>query len=175
MNETKATFYFLKDSVYSIFQYNRPHTIFGKSFNNFFLLNPYSWNVELVTSIFNYLNIIFGLLHTVGERHFLKILFAVEFRLCIEMPQLTVITDHYSLEWLFNIVHRTDKNHLVQDSLCRVVSIIDRLNVPNALADKWYVPMLRKVITSFLKYPFWRLQRGKTLFQKKNCTVHRIV
>nr|CAI5822443.1 unnamed protein product [Callosobruchus analis] len=128
------------------------------------------------------------------KKELLAVLFGVEkLRPYIEGTHFTVVTDHYSLKWLFSIkeptgriarwqlrlqafdfdvIHRKGKDHIVPDVLSRSVPIIDVVDVdvthPSAggavSTDPWYSGMIQKVTSSPDKYPLWRV-RGKQLYK----------
>nr|CAI5854469.1 unnamed protein product [Callosobruchus analis] len=132
--------------------------------------------------------------YSVTEKELLAVLFGVEkLRPYIEGTHFTVVTDHYSLKWLFSIkeptgriarwqlrlqafdfdvIHRKGKDHIVPDVLSRSVPIIDVVDVdvthPSAggtvSTDPWYSGMIQKVTSSPDKYPLWRV-RGKQLYK----------
>lgn len=123
------------------------------------------------------------------EKELMAIIFAVEkLRPYLQGTKFTVVTDHYSLKWLFNIkeptgriarwalriqqfnfdvVHRPGKEHLVPDALSRTVPIIDAmdadLNEPSE--DKWYNKMYRLVSEKPADFPLWMIRDGK-LYRK---------
>lgn len=126
--------------------------------------------------------------YTTTEKELLAVLFAVEkLRPYLEMTKFTVITDHYSLKWLFNIkspsgriarwalrlqqydfdvIHRKGKDHLVPDALSRSVPIVETVAAQEPqIADKWYIALRQKVTQSSEKYPLWRVETDK-LYRK---------
>lgn len=124
---------------------------------------------------------------SVTEKETLAVLFAVEkLRPYVEGTRFTVVTDHYSLKWLFSIkdpvgriarwalrlqqydfevVHRKGKDSVVPDALSRAVPVIDTLDVSDQTSDKWYQKMLSQVTENPDKYPLWRSEQGK-LYKK---------
>lgn len=127
------------------------------------------------------------------EKECLAVIFAIEkLRPYIEGTKFTVITDHYSLKWLYNIkdpvgriarwavrlqqynfeiIHRKGKEHVVPDTLSRSVPSLNVVNVPSDLPpqsqDKWYLRMLSSVADNSSKYPLWRIQSG-ILYKRAN-------
>lgn len=126
------------------------------------------------------------------EKECLAVIFAVEkLRPYLEGTKFTVVTDHYSLKWLFNIKdpmgriarwalrlqqydfdihHRSGKHHLVPDTLSRAFPVVEILDdnlrtVDNTIADKWYTKMTKQVTSFPRQYPLWRLEEGK-LYRK---------
>lgn len=122
------------------------------------------------------------------EKECLAVLFAIEkLRPYIEMTKFKVITDHYSLKWLFNmkeptgriarwalrlqqydfeIVHRKGKDHLVPDALSRAVPDVEEVAITSTDLDEWYANMIHKVTDSPGKYPLWRVDGSQKLFRK---------
>lgn len=124
--------------------------------------------------------------YTTTEKECLAVLFAIEkFRPYIEGTKFTVVTDHYSLKWLykikdpvgriarwavrlqqydFDIVHRPGKNHTVPDALSRAVPVINSLsdiNVFTDVTDKWYLNLLRQVTERPQSYPMWMVENNQ--------------
>lgn len=125
------------------------------------------------------------------EKELLAVLFAIEkLRPYLEGTKFTVVTDHYSLKWLFNIkeptgrvarwalrlqqyqfdvVHRPGKNNVVPDALSRSVPVIDVIsdNIPDVeiTKDNWYNEMCRKVLENPEDYPLWMIE-NKKLYRK---------
>lgn len=121
--------------------------------------------------------------YTVTEKECLAILYSVEkLRPYIECSHFTLITDHYSLKWLysikdpvgriarwavrlqqydFEIVHRKGKDSVVPDALSRAVPAIGSLdtNMESKTPDIWHQKMLRHVRSDPEKYPLWRLEK----------------
>lgn len=126
---------------------------------------------------------------TTTEKECLAVLFAIEkLRPYIEGSKFTVVTDHYSLKWLFSIrdpvgricrwavrlqqydfeiVHRKGKDNVVPDTLSRSVPVIDSIDLGNLKIDKWYNRMLNSVKQSPLKYPLWRVY-DEVLYKRAN-------
>lgn len=116
------------------------------------------------------------------EKECLAVLFAIEkFRPYVEGAHFTVITDHYSLLWLnrlqnpsgrlarwavrlqqfnFTIVHRKGKEHVVPDALSRAVPVIEAIQEPEVIADKWYLRMVENIRQNPSKFPNYRLVDG---------------
>lgn len=115
------------------------------------------------------------------EKECLAILHALQkFRPYIEGSQFTVVTDHYSLKWLFSIKdpvgriarwalriqqynfeiqHRKGKENIVPDTLSRTVPIIEAITI-DTTNDKWYLQMIRNIEQQPSKYPLWRTENG---------------
>lgn len=93
------------------------------------------------------------------------------------VPDVTVVTDHYSLVWLQNlkdpngrlarwsvkmqqynvkIVHRKGKEHIVPDTLSRSVPMID-LVYTQGQEDNWIEKIKKRVLEKPLKYSQWRI------------------
>lgn len=129
--------------------------------------------------------------YSTTEKELLAVLFAVEkLRPYLQGTKFTVVTDHYSLKWLFNIkdpagriarwalrlqqfdfdvVHRPGKDHLVPDTLSRTVPIInvvedEDIRVEDS-TDKWYTTMCNRVTDKPHEYPLWLLENGR-LYRK---------
>lgn len=123
------------------------------------------------------------------ERECLGLIWAIEkFRPYVEGTRFTVITDHYSLLWLFNlrdptgrlarwalrlqpydftIIHRKGKEHAVPDMLSRVpqetgeqLDFVYQVNEVKEVTDQWYKKMLNSVQKDPEKYPLWRVDQG---------------
>lgn len=130
--------------------------------------------------------------YTTTEKECLAVLFAIErCRPWIEGSKFTVVTDHYSLKWLFNIkdpvgriarwalrlqqydfevIHRKGKDHVVADALSRAVPPIDCVAAPdptNGQQDKWLQTMLTRVQQDPDKFPLWRVE-GIDLYKRAN-------
>lgn len=131
------------------------------------------------------------------EKECLAVLFAVEkLRPYIEGTKFTVVTDHYSLKWLFNInnpsgriarwalrlqqydfdvVHRPGKNHLVPDALSRSVPVVDVIDEDSPeielCNDKWYMGLAQKIVEKPQDYPLWMLKDGK-IYRKTKIRYH---
>lgn len=126
---------------------------------------------------------------SVTEKECLAVLFAVEkLRPYIEGTKFTVITDHYSLKWLysikdpigriarwavrlqqydFEIIHRKGKDHVVPDALSRFVpevSLVDGTAPKETVVDLWYSNMMRRVTNNPSKFPSWRTE-GNHLYK----------
>lgn len=122
------------------------------------------------------------------EKECLAVLFAVEkLRPYLQGSHFTVITDHYSLKWLysikdpmgriarwcirlqqydFDVIHRPGKDNVIADTLSRAVPIIDsiaedRNDDAGEVEDKWYRSMSVKIRQDPIKYPSWRLESNK--------------
>lgn len=129
---------------------------------------------------------------SVIEKECLGALFAVEkLRGYLEGVRFTLVTDHYSLKWLFSIkdpvgriarwavrlqqydfdiVHRSGRENVVADALSRSVPAILSLQVqdPNLVSgDLWYSRMLDSVQNRPEKFPMWRIEGGR-LFKRSN-------
>lgn len=125
--------------------------------------------------------------YSITEKECLAVLFAVEkLRQYLEGSHFTVITDHYSLKWLysikdpvgriarwavrlqqydFDIVHRKGRDHVVPDALSRAVPAVNIVETedsqPYSSRDEWYHKMCNQVKDNPLKYPLWRFEEGK--------------
>lgn len=121
--------------------------------------------------------------YSTTERECLAVLFGLEkFRQYIEgVPNVKVVTDHYSLVWLQNlrdvngrlgrwalkmqqydvqIVHRKGKEHVVPDTLSRSVPVLASIEVDEEPCpdDRWYSGMKEKIKSKPLRYPQWRVE-----------------
>lgn len=128
------------------------------------------------------------------EKECLGVLFAVEkLRPYLLGSKFTVITDHYSLKWLysikdpigriarwavrlqqydFEVIHRPGKENVVADALSRAVPVLDAINdkvleESVETKDKWYLGMYHRVRKNPIKFPLWRIE-GRELFRKAN-------
>lgn len=121
--------------------------------------------------------------YSVTERECLAVLFGVEkFRGYVVGSELTIITDHASLCWLyklkdpigrlarwtirlsqfhFNIVHRRGTQNVVADFLSRHISV---LNVEDFFPDSWYQNMMNKIKQFPDKYPDFQV-RDQLIFK----------
>lgn len=128
---------------------------------------------------------------SVTEKECLAVIFAIEkLRGYLEGAHFTVITDHYSLKWLFSIkdpvgriarwavrlqqysfdiVHRSGRENVVPDTLSRSVPVVDSISPQPSdtvtSSDKWYARMLTLVESKPRKFPLWRIENGK-LFKR---------
>lgn len=123
------------------------------------------------------------------ERECLGLIWAIEkFRPYVEGTRFTVITDHYSLLWLFNlkdpmgrlarwalrlqpynfkIIHRKGKEHVVPDMLSRArpeeevkMDAVCQVNEGKEITDRWYNKMLHSVQEHPGNYPLWMADKG---------------
>lgn len=129
--------------------------------------------------------------YSATERECLAVIWAVErFRPYVEGTKFKVITDHYSLLWLYNLrdpqgrlarwalrlqpydfelVHRKGKENIVPDLLSRSAAIEPDENfhcdvvIPVDVKDKWYARMLKNVRSEGQKYPQWRVKDHQLL------------
>lgn len=126
--------------------------------------------------------------YSVTEKECLSVIFAVEkLRGYLEGSRFTVITDHYSLKWLFSIkdpigriarwavrlqqydfeiVHRSGKDNVVPDVLSRSVPIVDSVEstilIPTTPAeDKWYSKIFKRVKDNPQQFPLWRVENNR--------------
>lgn len=127
--------------------------------------------------------------YSTTEKELLAILYAVEkLRPYLEMTKFKVVTDHYSLKWLFNIkspsgriarwalrlqqfdfevIHRKGKDHLVPDALSRAVPIVETIEDDDAeVTDKWFKTMKQRISKTPEKYPLWRIEPSGKMFRK---------
>ncbi|KAJ3656579.1 hypothetical protein Zmor_015648 [Zophobas morio] len=110
--------------------------------------------------------------YSATELECLAVLFGIEkFRPYLEGVRFTVVTDHFSLLWLyklqnpsgrlarwslrlqgydFEIVHRKGKSNVVPDALSRAINAVD---VQPADHDPWYTSLLQKIRADPQKYP----------------------
>lgn len=118
------------------------------------------------------------------EKECLAVVWAInKFRPYVEGTKFTVITDHFSLQWLhklkepsgrlarwsvklqqfdFEIVHRKGSDHVVPDALSRSVPKMALIDFdPADVRDHWYIGMISRVIENPILYPQWRLNDGK--------------
>lgn len=108
------------------------------------------------------------------------VLFGIEkYRPYIEGTKFKVITDHYSLKWLyklenpsgrlsrwslrlqgydFEVIHRKGKAHVVPDALSRAVTYVD---VSRADEDTWYTDLKRTILSRPDKYVKFKVKNGK--------------
>lgn len=121
--------------------------------------------------------------YSIVEKECLAAVFAIEkLRGYLEGTRFTLITDHFSLKWLFsikdpigriarwavrlqqydfNIEHRSGRENVVADALSRTVPAIESITISNispAQEDKWYSNMLSKVRDQPLDFPLWRVE-----------------
>lgn len=121
--------------------------------------------------------------YSVTEKECLAVVYSVEkLRGYLEGVRFTVITDHYSLKWLFSIkdpvgriarwavrlqqynfdiVHRSGRENIVPDTLSRSVPVISTVDICETPADKWYSQILSQVKLRPDKFPLWRIENGK--------------
>lgn len=126
------------------------------------------------------------------EKECLAVLWAVEkLRPYIEGVHFRVITDHYSLVWLyklqnpsgrlarwavrlqqfdFTIEHRKGTQHVVPDALSRSVPVIDTIEIKTTdetIKDPWYRRLLTQIEANPLRYPRFRVN-DDILFKSVN-------
>lgn len=126
---------------------------------------------------------------TTTEKECLAVLFAIEkLRPYIEGTKFTVVTDHFSLKWLFSIkdpvgriarwavrlqqydfdiIHRKGKDHIVPDTLSRAVPVVEPVTTLDKLQpeDRWYHRMKENVKRQPYKYSLWRVE-GEKLYKR---------
>ena len=110
--------------------------------------------------------------YSATELECLAVLFGIEkFRPYLEGVRFTVVTDHFSLLWLyklqnpsgrlarwslrlqgydFEIVHRKGKSNVVPDALSRAINAVD---VQPTDHDPWYTSLLQRIRADPQKYP----------------------
>lgn len=118
--------------------------------------------------------------YSTTELECLALLFGIEkYRAYFEGTRFKVVTDHYSLLWLyklqnpsgrlarwalrlqsydFEIVHRKGEAHVVPDALSRAVCYVD---VPPNESDKWYNRLKRNILSCPNKYPKFKVRNEK--------------
>lgn len=128
--------------------------------------------------------------YSATERELLAVLFAIEKLRCyLEGAKFSVITDHYSLQWLhnlknpqnrlgrwvlrlqqfsFDVIHRKGREHVVPDALSRGVSdsvedlLVNSIELDSdSIVDKWYVKMRNNILSNPLNFPLWRVNDNK--------------
>lgn len=130
---------------------------------------------------------------TTTERECLSVIWTIEELRCyLEGTKFTVITDHHSLLWpsnlkdpqgrlerwalrlqqfVFDLIHRKGKEHVVPDCLSRSVPVLDAME-EEEIADKesltvkdpWHLKKLELVKNNPCTYPTWRVV-GQRLYK----------
>lgn len=127
-------------------------------------------------------------LYSATERELLAVLFAIEKLRCyLEGSKFSVVSDHYSLQWLDNlknpqgrlgrwalrlqqfdykVVHRKGRDNVVADGLSRSVpGSCDVLEISEidleVVQDEWYNNLKDRILQNPLNFPRWRVTEGK--------------
>lgn len=120
--------------------------------------------------------------YSVTEQECLSVVFGIQkFRPFIEGYEFDIITDHHSLIWLlhqpnpagrlarwvlqmqqfnFKIFHRKGALNVVPDALSRIYPIVDLITFTVTPADKWYIDMKEKVLSSPYRFRNWKIDNG---------------
>lgn len=118
--------------------------------------------------------------YSVTELECAAVLFGIEkYRCYFEGTRFKVITDHFSLKWLyklenpsgrlsrwslrlqgydFEVIHRKGKSHVVPDALSRAISYVEITEVDQ---NGWYSKLKQSITSHPDKYPKFKVNNGK--------------
>lgn len=118
--------------------------------------------------------------YTTTEIECLAVVFAVEsFRPYVEGAEFSVITDHHSLLWLYDLTQLEDwpDGHCdykiiiliysiekLSEELSRAPLRISAVNITIQDHDRWYTKMIQNIHNTSDKYPRWRTD-GETIYK----------